>query len=65
MDQKTLGASAKIYQFPIRQIDVTAGRPDGLELTEPRIAPRVSKVAFGDGWYHDAAILEADTRRNR
>jgi hypothetical protein len=54
--------SAKIYQFP-----VGGRRPIGARLEEAKAAVdinalRVSEVACGSGWYHEAAI-EADAKR--
>jgi len=49
--------SAKIYQFPV------GGRASlGIRRNEtPSIAdaPRVTEVACGSGWYHEAAIEDA------
>jgi Protein of unknown function (DUF2735) len=53
--------SAKIYQFPAGGRATFGGRR--LEETKPAIDPgslRVSEVACGDAWYHEAAILEAN-----
>ena len=50
--------SARIYQFP-------AGGRSGVsrqgETKAPAelASPRVSEVAVGDAWYHDAAIQES------
>jgi hypothetical protein len=49
--------SAKIYQFPV------GGRASlvGLRRTETPVAdiPRVTEVAAGGSWYHEAAIEDA------
>jgi hypothetical protein len=53
--------SAKIYQFPAggraafgeRRVEETKAAADPGSL-------RVSEVACGDAWYHEAAILEAN-----
>jgi hypothetical protein len=56
--------SAKIYQFP------AGGRaafgPRRLEDTKTAVdlsASRVSEVACGDSWYHEAAIQESTRER--
>jgi hypothetical protein len=52
--------SAKIYQFPAGGRAAFGGRR--LEETKPSTdssASRVSEVAVGDSWYHEAAIQEA------
>jgi hypothetical protein len=51
--------SAKIYQFPTR-VRQTAGchREQADVVVDPKL-PRVAAAAFGSGWYHEAAIEEA------
>jgi hypothetical protein len=52
--------SAKIYAFPARGRFVAGNRQEKpAELTS---APAV-KVAVGSGWYHEAAIQEAEQAR--
>ena len=59
--------SAKILQFP------TKARPAGGNgryeqarfAAEAAMAPRVAKVAVGSGWYHEAAIQEAEQAAKR
>jgi hypothetical protein len=48
--------SAKIYQFPARVRPTAAGSGD----VANGMSPRLAKAAFGSGWYHDAAIQEAE-----
>jgi hypothetical protein len=53
--------SAKIYQFPAGGRAAFGGRR--IEETKAAADPgslRVSEVACGDAWYHEAAILEAN-----
>jgi hypothetical protein len=53
--------SAKIYQFPAGGRAAFGGRR--LEETKAAADPgslRVSEVACGDSWYHEAAILESN-----
>lgn len=53
--------SAKIYQFPAGGRAAFGGR----RLAETKAAAdpgplRVTEVACGDSWYHEAAILESN-----
>jgi hypothetical protein len=50
--------SAQIYQFParVRATSVSSDFGDVASVMSPRLA----KAAFGSGWYHDAAIQEAE-----
>jgi hypothetical protein len=49
--------SAKIYQFPVGgRAGLSIGRPVTQSVVD---APRVSEVACGSGWYHEAAIDDA------
>ena len=55
-------ASAKIYQFPARgrfAASRRATRQNRLELTSPQVV----KAAVGSGWYHEAAIEDAERAR--
>jgi hypothetical protein len=58
--------SAKIYQFPAGGRSGTGGRRYEETKTAPDLAPlRVSEVACGDCWYHEAAIQESKPVRER
>ena len=64
MDTGVRRESAKIYQFPVR----ARVQPDSRDgSTEPGAGPSVAlyKAAVGSGWYHEAAIQEADRARKR
>lgn len=51
--------SATIYQFPSKGTRLGGSRlEDG--STKDRKAPRVQFVEFGSGWYHEAAVQDAD-----
>jgi hypothetical protein len=51
--------SARIYQFPAGGRSGVSARRQG-ETHAPEIAsPRVSPVAVGGAWYHEAAIEES------
>ena len=56
--------TAKIYKFPAmpRTIPGTGHKPadSGFDLSH-----RFSDAAFGSGWYHEAAIEEAEKNRKR
>ena len=66
MTANIYGATAKIYQFPTRG---KAGIGENREKAKP-VAPvadvtsqRFVDAADGSGWYHEAAIQEADRAR--
>ncbi|MFL5338482.1 MAG: DUF2735 domain-containing protein [Geminicoccaceae bacterium] len=64
MDTGVRRESAKIYVFPVR----ARARPDDRDgSVEPRAESAVAhyKAAVGSGWYHEAAIQEADRARKR
>jgi hypothetical protein len=62
--------SAKIYQFPAGGRSALGGRryENAKPFTDKAVtdlAPaRVSEVAAGDAWYHDAAIQESKPGRD-
>ena len=52
--------SAKIYQFPAGGRAALGGRRHDETRTAAELASiRVSDVAIGGAWYHDAAIQDA------
>jgi hypothetical protein len=52
--------SARIYQFPAGGRSGVSARRQGETQASAEIAfPRVSEVAVGGAWYHDAAIQES------
>ena len=51
--------TAKIYQFPTRPTSRTVRAVRGAGVGE-RAALPYAPVEFGSGWYHEAAILEAE-----
>jgi len=53
--------SAQIYEFPLRGRFAQNARNDSQTRTNLESQPLV-KVAAGSGWYHDAAIQEAEPR---
>jgi hypothetical protein len=52
--------SATIYQFPVGGRQAAGGRRAEAKAAAPAEAPRVAKAICGSGWYHEAAIQEAD-----
>jgi hypothetical protein len=58
--------SAKIYQFPAGGRSALSGRRYEETKTVADLGPsRVSEVAVGGAWYHDAAIQESKPVRDR
>jgi hypothetical protein len=58
--------SAKIYQFPAGGRSAVGGRRYEQNRTTPDLASsRVSEVALGGSWYHEAAIQESEQERER
>jgi hypothetical protein len=55
--------SARIYEFPPRGRFALNGRDESQLRTNLEAQPLV-KVASGSGWYHDAAIQEAELSRS-
>ena len=54
--------SARIYQFPARgrfAANVQRDEKPAASLTSPQVV----KAAVGSGWYHEAAIEEAERAR--
>jgi hypothetical protein len=52
--------SARIYQFPAGGRAALGGRSyDETKAANDLASSRVSEVAVGGAWYHDAAIQEA------
>jgi Protein of unknown function (DUF2735) len=52
--------SAKIYQFPVGGRSALAGRSyDEAKTAADLAATRVTEVACGGSWYHEAAIQES------
>ena len=63
MSEKIQRETAKIFQFPVeRRAGGISARQVGRGLVE---RPVIATVDCGDGWYHDAAIQDADKARHR
>jgi hypothetical protein len=54
--------SAKIYQFPRSNAAATGARRDVVAAVDPRWQPAIG-VECGSGWYHLAALEEAQRDR--
>jgi Protein of unknown function (DUF2735) len=66
MDTSLNHGSAKIYQFPVGGRSALGGRhPEESKSTADLGSARVSEVAVGGAWYHDAAIQESKPGRDR
>ena len=58
--------SAKIYQFPVGGRAALGGRRyDETKTAADLASSRVSEVAVGGAWYHEAAIQESKPVRER
>jgi hypothetical protein len=55
-------ASAQIIQFPARSRFASADQSDE-KLAMNSSAARITKVAMGGAWYHEAAIEQAEHDR--
>jgi hypothetical protein len=55
--------SANIYQFPARG-RFAANQRDETKPTATLTSQQVVKAAVGSGWYHEAAIEEAERAHN-
>ena len=63
MTLSTSGGSAQICQFPPRgRFALNAGDDPPSRINLEAQAP--PKVAYGSGWYHDAAIQDERSRGN-
>ena len=57
--------TAKIYQFPIRNRVTETGRRDGQKRIADLATSRLPQAVSGSGWYHEAAIQEAEHNLKR
>jgi hypothetical protein len=64
MTTSIAGGSAQIYEFPPRGRFALNGRDESHLRANLEAHPLV-KVASGSGWYHDAAIQEAEHPRGK
>jgi hypothetical protein len=65
MSTDAFGETAKIYAFPSRaRNNGIRQREQAAPLTD-LVSRRLPRVEFGSGWYHDAAIEDAQTDARR
>jgi len=57
--------SATIYQFPARLRGSVGGRCEETNVAEDFTSLRIAKTVFGSGWYHEAAVEEAERARKK
>lgn len=57
--------SAKIYQFPPGGRATSGVHNSGAKSVTELWPMRLPRAAIGSGWYHDAAIEEAEQTRKR
>lgn len=60
MTTATGQTTAKIYQFPIRARAAGGRLQEDAKFAVDRISPHIHATDFGGGWYHEAAIAEAE-----
>ena len=58
MTTDSQGRSARIYQFPVRSVARVA--EERSKSVMEVLAMRYPATASGSGWYHEAAIQEAE-----
>ena len=57
--------SGKILQFPVGGRPALAERREETKGATDPASSRVSEIAVGDAWYHDAAIQDSKPVRER
>jgi hypothetical protein len=55
--------SAKIYEFPRRARATADGQHEGNKPAVDLRSQQAPVVEFGSGWYHEAAIQDAERTR--
>jgi hypothetical protein len=63
MSKSDYGGTAKIYQFPVKVRTMASRHREEPNPAADLATSRFTKVAVGSGWYHDAAIQEAERAR--
>ena len=65
MNTNVSQGSARIYQFPAGGRAALGGkRREQFKPLAEQPSVRVNEAASGSGWYHEAAILEAERTRD-
>lgn len=65
MSTDTSPETANIYAFPSRALNSGNHRWEGARPVADLTSRRLPRVEFGSGWYHDAAIDEAQQDAKR
>ncbi len=63
MSTNTYRGSAEIIPFPVRARTTSNEYSEAAKPVTMFPIPRTVKVASGSGWYHEAAIQDADETR--
>jgi Protein of unknown function (DUF2735) len=63
MTTNTYRGSAEIIPFPVRARTTSTEYREAAKPTTMFPVPRAVKVASASGWYHEAAIQDADRTR--
>jgi hypothetical protein len=63
MTTNSYRASAEIIPFPVRARPASGERREAAKPVMTFPSPRAVKVASSSGWYHEAAIEDADRSR--
>ena len=56
--------SAKIYPFPVRGPAQASKRIEKVKAVAGLKSTQYAEVVFGSGWYHEAAIRDAERSPN-
>ena len=62
MSTNTYRGSAEIIPFPTRARPISKERREAEVSAAKYALPRVANVVFGSGWYHEAAIQDAELK---
>ena len=65
MTESSLRETARIYQFPVRDRATKVNHRESQKKVAELAAARVADAEFGSGWYHEAAIQDAERARKR
>jgi hypothetical protein len=65
MTKDILRDTARIYQFPIRDRVIKAGPRESQKRVADLASAGFANVEAGSGWYHDAAIQDAEQVHKR
>jgi Protein of unknown function (DUF2735) len=57
------GQTARIYKFPAPKNSALSNKPRDAQTSVPE-APRALKIASGQAWYHEEALLDTEPSKN-